>query len=348
MKTSQIVHQHPPAAAPVIMRCHGILLSASAAFFIVHISPALELPTLELGLKPGDIIYADSGGGVHGGCIMKVDPESGAQTVISTGDNLVTPFGVALDSSGRIVVSDTSSSGRLIRIDPENGHQSVIHADSPDVLGVPFGLAAAPNGEMLVADGQFIVAMNTGNGTTRIVSSGGNLGFPLSLTVAEKDRLFIVNRTISPEILRIDTKNGAQKVLSRGGYLKSPQAIVARDADLYVTDVATADGNFGIGRVIRIDARTGAQSIVSEGGYLVGPAGIDVDESGRIVVGDPYTMNPTNPDLFDGGIIRIDPTTGQQTLVARGYGSLVNPRGIIVVPQNVVTAPPDFNFTSAK
>src|SRR5206468_1135393 len=93
-----------------------------------------------------------------------------------------------------------------------------------------------------------------------------------------------------------------------------------------------SDGNFGVGRVIHVDSRSGDQTVVSEGGYLVGPVGIAVDASGQIVVGDPYTINSESPDVYDGGIIRIDPVSGAQTLIARGHGSFVNPRGLAIVP----------------
>ena len=100
--------------------------------------------------------------------------------------------------------------------------------------------------------------------------------------------------------------------------------------DVYVTDVATADGNFGVGRVIHVDARTGEQSVVSEGDLLVGPVGIAVEADGQLVVSDPYTMNPESSDLFDGAVLRINPATGEQTLLARGEGGFVNPRGIAI------------------
>ena len=54
--------------------------------------------------------------------------------------------------------------------------------------------------------------------------------------------------------------------------------------------------------------------------------------NGELIVGDPYTINPDSRELYDGGIIRIDPVSGQQTLITRGQGSFVNPRGVAVVP----------------
>jgi hypothetical protein len=118
--------------------------------------------------------------------------------------------------------------------------------------------------------------------------------------------------------------------------LKNPQAIAVQGNDLYVTDVATADGNFGTGCVIHVDAQSGAQKMVSQGGELVGPVGIALDANSQLIVGDPYTINPGSPDIaaggYDGGIISIDPLTGIQSLIARGRGSFVNPRGIAIVP----------------
>ena len=61
--------------------------------------------------------------------------------------------------------------------------------------------------------------------------------------------------------------------------------------------------------------KPGTQTVVSEGGNLVGPVGIAVDDNGQLIVGDPYTINPASQDLYDGGVIRIDPSTGAQTLL---------------------------------
>src|SRR6476620_5219782 len=107
-------------------------------------------------------------------------------------------------------------------------------------------------------------------------------------------------------------KNGGQKVIAESGYLNNPQGIALIGSDLYVTDVATPDGNFGVGRVLHVDMQTGVQTVIAEGNYLVGPVGIAADNSGGLIVGDPYTINPASPTLYDGGVIRVDPSTGSQ------------------------------------
>jgi DNA-binding beta-propeller fold protein YncE len=59
-------------------------------------------------------------------------------------------------------------------------------------------------------------------------------------------------------------------------------------------------------------------TIVSEGGKLVNPVGVAVEPAGTVVVADRVS-----------GIVRIDPSTGAQTVVATG-GSLSGPIGVAV------------------
>src|SRR6266700_298999 len=57
-------------------------------------------------LKPGDIVWADSGNAIDGGFIIKVDPATGQQTIISCGGYLQMPFDPLIDGDGQIIVSD--------------------------------------------------------------------------------------------------------------------------------------------------------------------------------------------------------------------------------------------------
>jgi len=289
--------------------------------------------SLGVPLKQGDIIYADSGDAIEGGFIIKVDPDTGAQSVISSGGYLQMPFEPVIDATGQIVVSD---SGRLLRINPATGAQTILADNGSGLLGVPYGLAVNRYGNILAANVQAVLLVDAVNGQIGIVSAGGNLFHPLAVAVAKNGQIFAVNIGLNRQIIRINPQTGAQWVICEGGLLKNPQAIAVQGNDLYITDVATSDGNFGIGRVIHVDAQNGTQTVISEGANLVGPVGIAVDANGQLIVGDPYTINPASPDIadggYDGGIIRIDPATGAQQLLARGRGSFVNPRGVAVVP----------------
>jgi sugar lactone lactonase YvrE len=280
-------------------------------------------------LSRGDIIYADSGNALDGGIIVKVDPLSGEQVVLSSGGLLIQPFDPAIDQSGRIVVSDTS--GRLIRVDPATGLQTLLTDNSAGMLGMPCGIGLDRRGGVLVANTQSIVRVDPVTGQIQPVSTGGHFMVPIGIAVAATGEIFVLNTGPVKQIIRVNPRNGSQSIVSEAGLLNNPQALALSGLDLYVTDVATPDGNFGIGRVLRVDVLTGTQTVIAEGGYLVGPVGISSDENGSLIVGDPYTLNPNSPTLFDGGVIKIDSMTGGQTLLVRGQGNHVNPRGIAVL-----------------
>jgi hypothetical protein len=335
-KSALIGHQSRSALSKTLtaFMAAAIVLDASVQ--------AAHTQTLNIGgshvLNPGDIVYADSGNAVDGGFVVKVDPTTGLETVISSGGYLQMPFAPLVDANGKIVVSD---SGRLIRIDPDSGMQNILVDNSQGSLGLPYGISLNGSGQILAANLQSIVQVDPLTQQIRTVSTGGSFRYPLGVTMAANGELFVLNMAFPAQIVRVNPQNGGQKVVSQGGFLNHPQGITLSGADIFVTDVATPDGNFGVGRVIHIDAHTGNQTIVSEGNSLVGPVGIAVDENGQVIVGDPYTVNPQSPDLADGGydgaIIRIDPATGLQTVLARGQAGFVNPRGVAIVPGTVTS-----------
>ena len=306
------------------------IVTAILAGIALTQEPSLFSQTPEPKLKTGDIVYADSGNAIDGGFIIKVDPLSGAQTVLASGGLLSNPFDVAVTANGQIVVSD---SGRLIAVNPDTGAQSIIAGNS-QALGYPCGIALS-GGYIVAANLQAVVAVNPVTGQIQNVSSGGNFLYPDGVTISASGDLFVANMASPAQVVRVNAQNGGQKVIAKGIYLKAPQSIAIQGDDIYVTDVATSDGNFGVGRIVGINARNGKQRIVSEGINLVGPVGIAIDSAGQLIVGDPYTVNPDSADIasggYDGAIIRIDPATGVQKVIARGQGGAVNPRGVAVV-----------------
>ncbi len=82
---------------------------------------------LAVTLVPGDLIVADwngalggSAGDPVGGRIIKVDPDTGAQTMISSGGLLDGPCDVAMDAAGNIIVLDRLDL-QIIKVDPDDG-----------------------------------------------------------------------------------------------------------------------------------------------------------------------------------------------------------------------------------
>jgi len=289
-------------------------------------------------LNPGDIVYTDSGNAIEGAFINRIDAVTGQETVISHGGYLGTwgyPIGVVFDRNGQLIVANE---GCLLRIDPNTGEQNLIR----DTRGAPGGfwsVALDHNGDVLVAAETAILRVDPFTGDMRVISSGGYLTVVLSVAAGEGADLFVTNVRYDAayagwvgEIIRVNRYNGRQTIISQGGYLNFLRGIAVDGNDIYVTGMATQNDNFGKGRVTHVDARTGFQRVVSQEENLICPVGIAVDENGQLIVADPYTINPQSPNLYDGGIITIDPTSGEQTLVARGHGGVLNPCGVAVVP----------------
>jgi len=301
----------------------GMLLFAGAACLA---EPLPKRPALQ----PGDILYADSGDAINGGFVIRIDPGTGQQSVVSSGGFLVQPFDLILTEDGSIVVSATS--GRLVQVNPATGEQKLLADNTAGTLGMPCGMSAEKHGGILFANTEAILHLDLATGQTETVLSGGNILTPIAIAAANSGDLFVLNGGYAAPVVRVSHQSGADGLLTHGGYLQSPQGLVTDGVSLYITDMTTSPDQFAVGRVLRVDLRTGVQSVLAEGGYLVAPVGITFDANGNLVVGDPYIINESSPELYDGGIVRINSTTGAQTLVARGNGGHVNPRGVLVVP----------------
>jgi hypothetical protein len=272
------------------------------------------------GKTSSEVIFTDSQSAV-----MMMGTASGTPSVVASGQMLSRPLGVVVAPDGQIVVSDTGCAA-LISIDTASGSQKTLSCGG--ALGMPFGIAIEKDGNILVANAATLVRVNAQTGQSATISSGQYFRAPIAVAVAQNRDIYVAD--ILGRVIRVDPDNGAQTLLASQGLLHRPQGIAVSGRHIYVTDVATSDGNFGVGRVVQIDRQTGVQTVLAEGGYLVGPVGIAVD-GGHLVVGDPYTINEASPNLFDGGIIRIDRATGAQSLIARGSEDHVNPRGVAVM-----------------
>src|SRR6267143_4694501 len=58
----------------------------------------------QVTINPGDILVSDANSG--GGAVLRIDPTSGAQSVVSRGGSLSQPVALAIEGDGKIVVAD--------------------------------------------------------------------------------------------------------------------------------------------------------------------------------------------------------------------------------------------------
>ena len=106
--------------------------------------------------------------------VIRVDPTSGAETVISRGGHFISPSGIARSADGHLLVVDQGAD-KVVHVDPATGQQRLI--SSGGELRAPVDIAQEPGGAILVVDqaGDKLIRIDPRTGAQRIVAQGGLL-----------------------------------------------------------------------------------------------------------------------------------------------------------------------------
>jgi sugar lactone lactonase YvrE len=255
----------------------------------------------------GNLVVADLGRpNVKDGAVIRVDPVTGRQSLVSSGGEFFDPAGIAVAPDGQLYVVDNrapDNDGAVIRVDPRTGAQTLVTETTGlpgrDELDLPFGIAIAPDGDLLVA----------------------NRVSPVQLPVLCE---------ALGKVVRVDPVTGEQELVAEDGEIAWPLGLAVRpDGDIVV---ANECGNRG--GLILVDPLGNQSEITSNNGddVLVTPERVAFDPSGALLVSD-FSLGSDR----DGGIVRVDPETGAQTLVRAG--ELFNhPLGIATVVNRPPTA----------
>ncbi|MFE5658483.1 hypothetical protein ACFQ9H_20100 [Streptomyces sp. NPDC056517] len=191
----------------------------------------------------GRILIADAWSGGFG-AVLRVDPATGEQTVLSAGDgegdSPPRPVMLCTAPDGAILVTEQNRLGgedlssRVVRVHPVTGARTTV--TSGGELRSPIGVAVDGDGGILVADANAFAGFGGG-------------------------------------VLRVDPVSGTQTTVSSGGGFVGPYAIaVEADGSLLVTD---NDALNGVGTLFRVNPTTGEQQVLSSGGvfgFLTGVA----------------------------------------------------------------------------
>src|SRR5882762_7131444 len=108
-------------------RILGHATRAAAAVWSV-LAPVLLIllfassPVSAVTINPGDILVVDPNALGGNGGIFKIDPATGAQTIVSSGGFFQEPVGIVIEADGNIVVTDRT--GFVIRVNPATGIQN--------------------------------------------------------------------------------------------------------------------------------------------------------------------------------------------------------------------------------
>ena len=253
----------------------------------------------------GDIFVVDVDccGSGNGG-VFRVNSATGAQSIVSSAGAFVSPVAVALSTSGLLYVVDASCCG----------------GDLGGVIEVDPSKPNTPPGS-----------------NQRVISSGGNFTEPRGLALAADGSIYVVDahcgcgETGDGGVVKVNPSTGQQTVVAGGGSFIDPVGIVlAGNGLLYIADASCVCGVSGaLGGIIQVIPESGGQSVVSAGGNFVDPSGIVLGVDGQLYVADPECGCGNAGSL--GGIVKVDPFTGAQTVVSAG-GSFIDPNGIALSP----------------
>ena len=240
--------------------------------------------------------------------LLRINPQTGAITVISSGGQFSYPSGVALAANGDIYVANTAFAGTpaILRVNPTTGAQTVIYSEG--LLVEPTDIVVAANGQLFISDRQAdggngaIFSLNPTTGVLSVLTQGPGPDTPQGMALAADGSLYVAYVPFSGgigEVDRVNTVTGVRTVVSSAGLLSDVSGVaVDRDGSLLVTNIDTGFPNPG--DIVRVDPTTGAQSLAFSGGVISTPVETTVAPNG-----DLYITNHANDGNFTAQILRI-------------------------------------------
>jgi len=190
------------------------VVKPSGGVSLVSSGGLLNNPSHVIIDNQGIIFTAERTGGTSP-AIVRIDPATGGQTLVTSGQSLDVPVALAFDQSNNLVVGNRNE--QLFRVNPQTGAQTAI-----TVLGGVRSIQDVevdPQGRMVVVDaGIFngglgkIVRFDPATGLQTTISQGDQLFNPSDLLIRPSGDYVVTNRLANgtSQILQIDPVSGAQ------------------------------------------------------------------------------------------------------------------------------------------
>ena len=265
----------------------------------------------------GGLIVVDQGPELFAtdGRVVRVDPSTGRQTVLTQNGNLVDSMGIAVVhtaigtlKAGDLLIADESTpdpsgfynDGAIIKVDPATGAQTIFsnnsisaNATGDTAFADPIGVTQAADGTILVAEAvqasaAAVIEVNPATGAQKVISSN------------------VISGALNPP--------GAQALVT-------PRSLVEEATG----DILVANGDYddpGHPSLIRVNRATGRQTVVSSGGNFKFLNAVALRQNGEILVLDGSSFGGA------GALFNIAPNGTQTTLAT----DLSVPRGLAVYP----------------
>jgi hypothetical protein len=257
--------------------------------------------------RDGNLLVADMGAYATptdrspDGRIIRVDPVTGQQSLVTSGNLLVDPGGLTLAPDGQIyVVENVGTAGQpgVVSVNPATGAQTLVTQGGQ--LCYPFGIAFHPSGSLLVTDyGDF-------NDGTTVINCTHDFGALVKVDLATKDQAIL-------------SRNAAQW----GNLFRNPLGVTVEPGGR----ILLVNQNGGTA-LVAVDPGTGVQDAETTNtstDRLVVPQRPALTPDGVVVVSD-FTL-----DDFEGGLVSVDLSDGGQSILRQDRQLFNNPLGVAVV-----------------
>jgi hypothetical protein len=282
---------------------------------IAGVIAAVAVAASPASAKPGEIYVG------AGERIVKVNPRNGESDVVADLSEVnpsAEAHGADFGADGRLYVVSESTQ-EVYRVNVKSGDVQLFASD-PEFAD-PFGLATAPNGEIVVSDfGAFGPGEDTGalfgikrSGAVRTISMGGELDRMNMLGIAPSGAMY-VPLIFPSELLRVDP-NGEQSTV---GTFDVPDddyghsAVVGPDGKVYVTLARTLH---------TFSPKSGDVALLSDDPDFEFLFDLDVGLRGELFVAD----------QFADAVVEVNRRTGAVSTLASG-GDLLGAVGLAVQP----------------
>jgi hypothetical protein len=298
------------------------------------------------GLQFGDIVFSQDGaGGGALNAVLKADPTTGNQTILSqpgvigSGPDFGSIIGgLAIDSNGQILLA-AYTLGAVFKIDPNTGNRTILSG-----AGVGTGTSLGGINDLIIgADGQIYVSAQGAQAIVRIdpltgnrteisgpsVGTGPGFGAPFGIAQSSTGDFYIYDANLENAYF-VDGVTGDRTIVSGSG-VGGGVPFGNFGLDIVQTpggDLATTDPSF----VYRVDSSTGNRSYLSGMGVGTGPALEHINFMSLAFDGSLIASGGS-------AIYRIDPITGNRSILAgEGIGVFYD---IGVYREAVIAAVPE-------
>ena len=254
------------------------------------------LPTYAIEAPNGQLYVTDLQA-FGTGAILRVDPNTGQQFLVTKGQFINGPNVLAWENGQLYVANEADGTGTvhsLVQVDPTTGAQTLITNGSSGGFTVPTGMEPGPNSTVYISDepggysgadpgGVWQVNLSTGNQT--LISHDNLIDHPVDLGQDQNGNLLVVNVVSSPgsqpeTVIRVnpatpDPTNGTnQSIVYQQQNTGYPPDAVTENLNTGVIYVGAI--SYGSNPAVLLAISGGTQTVVTSGGQLSEVEGIRV------------------------------------------------------------------------